>query len=181
MTREGVTQQKFSYRVDTRATFEVLFSVRSEPYSLALTARAKNLFLLFPILPGYRIRLPLPDEDYKALAAALRIDGESFQPFKPKDFFNEFNTAIPTHASRNNVPSPADIIRLRPDLPEQEKPYFLTWRCNDKQGHRVTEENLMKTREMLGCDAAAYSQRENLSSCWTSREKDINWKNCRHI
>lgn len=178
MIQKSITQQKFTYQVDQRATFEVLFSVRSKPFSLAMTARAKNLFLLFDILPGYRISLPLPNKDYSALANALRLDGESFQPFKPHAFFSEFNAAIPATASPNNTPSPADIVRIRPDLPEQEKPYFLTWRRNDIQGHQVSEGNLIKTRELLGNDAADYSVRENLSSCWTSREKDVDWETC---
>lgn len=53
-------------------------------------------------------------------------------------------------------------------LEQAEKPYFCGWLDNNKQGNRVSGENLDKTRRCFGQRVRDICERTNQSSRWTA-------------
>ena len=177
MKSENITQQKFNYKIDKRADFDVLFSIRSEPYVLALTERRASFFLKLDIHPGYLVDSIFDRNIFYSLIRLLKINNDSIRNFKPREFLQELDLKIPAVAKEGAVPTPREVAVIRKDLSESDKPFFLTWRRNDLRQAHVTKENLEKTREILGIKAAEFSKSQNLSSCWTADpDKDCSWK-----
>lgn len=166
MKERSIRQQKFSYRIDTRLHFEVLFSDMQTPYSLAMTAKADNIFLLFTVSDNYNIDLSTINRQIKKIANALRLDGKTGPPFSIFLFMVEFDKHIPTTASNDRRPTNKEICEIRRDLPDLHKCYFWHWTMNEPLGKKVR--NLCKTRELLGEEAEDFSRKENISSCWTA-------------
>lgn len=139
--------------------FDCLFSVRGRPYTLSLTSRGENPeFFQFEISRQYEIANGMAPDVYQRLAKKLRTTGKSGNKLVPRDFFAELNDRIPRRAEGRRVPTPEQMIRLRPDITEErESPYFSHWRDPGKKRDgtpaNVTEENMKKTLEMLGTDA----------------------------
>lgn len=177
MRAEDITQQKFSYQIDNRVNFEVLFSVRTEPYVLALIEKRTALFIKLDIHRGYFVDSLFDRDVYYSLIRLLKINGESIRNFKPRNFLEELDQKIPTKAKGKSIPSPTEVAAIRKDLLESDKPYFLTWRRNYLQKAHVSKENLKKTREILGEKAAEFSREQNVSSCWTADlDRCCDWK-----
>ena len=165
MRRMEIKQQRFTYRIDKRASFEVFFSVRCKPYELSLTEKGGTVFLLFEVTDDHEVWAKFDPEDYKSLSRLLNTSENSWKPLMPSDFLLEFNDNIPTEASSKKIPTEADICRMRHDLPDRDAPYFWYWKPMDPMGKQAR--NMDKTRVILGEDAAAFSERQNVSSCWT--------------
>ncbi len=91
--------------------------------------------------------------------------------FLPGKFFREFDFAIPHLGSQINKAVYYEVARYRRDVEESDKIYFMGWLDNDKQAHRVTEQNLQKTRRLLGFDIYEACKRKNISSRWTDDRK----------
>jgi len=148
---------------------EFLFSVDVTPFELAMTvANTKEPeFFLFEVKAGYYISPNLGD-DYKRLANALRIHGESFKLFEPRDFLNDLNLKIPKTVKQK--PNAPDFCRLRCDIEERNKPYFDGW-INWQKGQKPSKENLTKTRLILGQEAYEWSKLNSRSSRWSTHPK----------
>ncbi|NJN38718.1 MAG: hypothetical protein HC790_08345 [Acaryochloridaceae cyanobacterium CSU_3_4] len=169
------------FRVKTGAAeFDCLFCTREDPFILTLTSCGLNSrFFKFEVEPlKYRIKEYL-GEMYGPLLEVLRIDGRSGEPFKPGAFLAQLNAVIPKKAKPEAVPSPTEIVRLRFDLEERDKPYFSHWKYwkgrenNGKGG--PTKENRHKTLVIYGKDALAHSVNYNASSAWSPVPTGKNW------
>lgn len=174
----GLNLQKviFPYRVNN-ALFTVMFSTIGKPFELALTANADNLFILREVLPGYRVSTSLENETYLTLANLLRTHGRSGNKLIPANFLGELNEYLARAGFQVREPSPVEILQVRHDLPERELPYFWHWIDQDVRHRGVSQKNLAKTRLILGTEAEAFSQRNNLSSRWTDNaRKARNWR-----
>lgn len=170
----NVDIQQFGVRLGA-ASFDCLFSTRESPYILSLTSRGdKPKFFKFEVKHGYCIADYLGDK-YQDLLSVLRTDGRSGEKLTPKTFFSELDSLIPAVAQPSHVPSPEEILRLRHDLEEREKPYFdawIYWVIRDGPG----PDNLKKTLLLLGADAHKYSLEMRASSRWCTTKRNRTWK-----
>lgn len=166
MRLAGVDLQQFLFKTGI-AEFDCLFSVRDDPYRLTLTSRGKNpKFFSFEILRGYRLNAYLDQETYKMLVEILSGDRRSGSPLKPSEFFTSLNHAVPKVAKLDAVPSPVEIVRLRHDVEDRDRPYFDRW---EQRGKGPSDRNKAKTRLMLGDQALAFSIKHNKSSIWSAK------------
>ena len=141
--------QQFRVR-SNHVEFDCLFSTRREPFILALTSRSDSPeFFKFEVKRGYWIKEYFGD-DYGRLVDLLKIDGRSLQSLKPKDFLGQIDACIPTTATRSDVPRSKEIVRLRQDLEEPDKPYFDAWiYWGNNSGRGPSEENAVKHSKCL--------------------------------
>lgn len=158
------------------ASFDCLFSVSESPFILSLTSRGENpKFFKFSVEKGYWIREYF-GEMYGDLVEVLRIDGRSGESLIPKNFLMQLDRQIPRFAKKQAIPSSEEIVRLRHDLEERDKPYFDTWIYWSKDsGRGPTKENLEKTRLVMGYQAYQYSIDRNASSKWSANKTDRTW------
>lgn len=169
------------FRVKTGAAeFDCLFCTREAPFILALTSRGLNpKFFKFEVERGYRIKEFL-GEMYGLLLEVLRIDGRSGQPLKPGTFLQQLDAAIPKTAKPGAIPSPVEIVRLRRDLEERDRPHFdhwIYWQGKENGGKGgPTEKNRHKTLMIEGKDALAYSVKHRASSRWSATPTGKNWR-----
>lgn len=172
MTQSTVDLQRFTVRTGA-VEFECIFSVRENPFILALTSRTDEPeFFKFEGDRNYKIDTFLGD-GYRRLLRVLRIDGRSGQALSTNGFFAQLNEAIPTAAERTNVPTSEEVIRLRQDLEDRERPYFDRW---ERRGRGPTQKNRQKTLMILDPDALAFSVRENVSSIWSASPTNASWR-----
>ncbi len=171
----GVDIQQFKIKTGT-VEFDCLFSVREVPFSLSLTSRGINpKFFRFEVHNGYWIKEYFGDM-YSDLLSLLKIDGRSGKKLIPKNFLAQVNALIPHTAKPNRVPTPEQILRLRHDLEERDRPYFDTWILWGKEsGRGPSKENLNKTLLILGVEAYNYSKKMNASSKWSANPTGRSW------
>lgn len=165
--------QQFQINVGS-ASFDCLFSVRENPFVLALTSRGANpKFFKFLVKKGYQIQ-PYFDEFYYDLVEVLKSGANTGIKLYPKLFLEQLNNSIPTVAAAKYTPSPKQILELRPDITEQrDRPYFDTWiHWTEK---KPTKENLQKTLSLLGNDAYEHSISNRASSKWSAEDLGKSW------
>ena len=141
----GVDMQKFQVRTGA-ADFDCLFSTRDTPFALALTSRGLDpQFFKFNVEEGYCIYEYFGDM-YGPLVNVLRLDGRNGERLVPRNFLIQLDAGIPNQAHALNVPEPEEIIRSRPDLEENDRPYFDTWSYwGEFSGKSPSPENIHKT------------------------------------
>lgn len=164
------------------AEFDCLFSTRGNPFNLALTSRGESPeFFLFPISPTYEVTASFDRDTYARLASVLRTTGASGNKLIPMKFWSEVDALIPRKAEITRMPTAQQIIDLRRDIAEdRDKPYFSHWRNpglkRDGTPAKVTAGNRIKTLEMLGVDALAHSDQNNISSSWSPISVKKGWR-----
>jgi Family of unknown function (DUF6037) len=171
------------FRVKTGAVeFDCLFSTREDPFILTLTScglNSKFFKLEVEHERGYRIKEYF-GEMYSSLLEVLRIDGSSGERFKPGAFLAQLNAVIPKRAKPEAVPSPVEIVRLRHDLEERDRPYFdqwAYWRGKENGGKDgPTPENQHKTLVILGKDAKAHGLKHRASTRWSATPTGKDWR-----
>lgn len=184
---EQLHQSMLSLEVDMQqfqitsgiASFDCLFSTREAPFVLSLTSRGENpKFFKFDVHPGYWIKEYF-GEMYSDLLSVLRIDGRSGQKLLPKNFLTQIDLLIPRTARNDRIPSTNDLVRIRHDLEERDKPHFDTWiYWNNDSDRSPSEKNRTKTLLVMGIEAHEYSVRMNASSKWSATPTGRIWR-CR--
>ena len=175
MIKEKLDIQQFRIKIGI-ADFDCLFSTRETPFIFSITSRGLNSkFFKFEIKKGYWISDSLGDMYYD-LAEVLKKDGSSGNKLYPKDFMKEVNELIPHTAKKSAKPASEDIIKIRQDLEESEKPYFDTWIYWKKDGKQSpTSENKHKTLVAYGQEALEYSVSMNASTKWSKTPTGRSW------
>ncbi len=168
MVSQEVDMQKFQL-VTGIASFECLFSTRENPFVLSLTSRGKNpKFFKFDVSLGYWVKDYFGDM-YSDLLSILKIDGKSGEKLIPKNFLSQIDQLIPRIAKKGSVPDINDLVRLRHDLEERDKPYFDAWIFwRGESGNSPTVKNRKKTLLIMGREAYEYSITMNASSRWSA-------------
>jgi hypothetical protein len=174
LSMRGQSLEIQQFWVRTGATeFDCLFSVRDEPYCLALTSRgASPKFFRFDVKKGYWID-DYMGAQYLELREVLFIDGRSNQKLIPKNFLEQLNQIIPRAASNRSVPTSVDIMRIRNDIEDPDRPYFDRW---EQRGKGPTQQNLKKTLLILGREAYNHSISVNKSSIWSAEPTHRSWR-----
>ncbi|WHU04264.1 DUF6037 family protein [Sphingomonas sp. NIBR02145] len=173
MRKLGIDVQQF--RVPSGAAgFDCLFSVRERPFVLSLTSRGENpKFFRFDVQHGYRIEAKFSEQDYYALAKLLRTHGRSRGKLIPSEFLSRLDKEIPTDARGEAVPTEQEIVRLRRDLEETDKPYFDHW---GSRGSGPSDRNKAKTLAVLGPEALKFSISVNKSGIWSPVPLVRDWR-----
>ena len=176
MEKCGIRRSRFPFRRNHKE-FDVLFFTDMEPYELMFGLVGGQWSMTVKMLEGYRVNTWL-GEDYARLCEALGLKYDPDNRFRPKDFFEDLNRAIPRELSLSNEVKPQDVARYFRDIEEADKIYFLCWRPHHDPRRKVTERNLEKTRRLLGEDAYRRCRKHRISSAWTAdrRRASDDWK-----
>lgn len=165
MRSQKIEVQQFRLR-SGEVEFDCLFSDREVPFVLALTSRGGNpKFFRYEVHRGYRVVAEFSPQDYYALAELLRTHGRSGSKLIPSEFLSRLDRAIPKVARVDAVPTQQEIVRLRQDLQEGDKPYFDHW---GSRGGGPSVRNKEKTLAVLGSEALKFSISINKSSIWSA-------------
>ena len=170
---KGKTTDVFSVRYNKKG-FSCVFTIQNfgcTLYISTLGADVKTVSIEFVDLtfpaPSF-----LDSDTYMFFATYLGFTGASGNRFIPSLFFNEFDKEITTTAhrmatERERVRAIGNDIKTS----EDDKKYFCGWRNNGNSGN-VTDKNYIKTKRIVDEAVAFELRRKNVSSKWTSFEKD---------
>lgn len=169
----GIDIQQFLF-VNGAATFDCLFSMRGD-FELTMTSRGENpKFFQFQITDNFQMSAYLGDL-FLDLMSVLKTHGMSTNEFKSSDFFQALNAAVPHEASPDRAPTPQQILTLRHDLEERDRPFFDAWiYWGPDRG--PTASNLKKTLIVFGPDAMQFSLRNRASSRWSANDLGRAWQ-----
>ncbi|MEW9572355.1 DUF6037 family protein [Rhodanobacter sp. Si-c] len=172
MRAQNMGRAKFRYQ-HNHLTFECLFFADLEPFELVLGCLGEGFTIFVEVHQGFAIRTFIePPEAFFALRRALFQQAGNDHRLNPAEFFAEFNRHIPDHTTPAHTPSADDVVRYYPHIEHADKRYFCGWLDNNKQGNRVSPENLAKTRRLQGQRAHDFSLRRNQSTRWTHKRED---------
>lgn len=168
-----IDMQQFLF-VNGAASFDCLFSMRGD-FELSLTSRGENpRFFLFPISDDFQLSTYLNSDHFADLMSVLRTHEVSTQGFSTTRFFQALDMSVPHEAQKDRVPTASQILTLRHDLEERDRPFFDTWIYWKERG--PTQSNLKKTYMVLGPEAYAFSIKNRASSKWSAVDFGRSWK-----
>lgn len=176
MRQLGVTRQAFKFLVNGKNGRQVIFSAafiaEGMPWQLLLGARKHNRFGRLRVQYGFQIDpLDLTKDFIIWLSDELGLEYDPDDPFTRYKFVtNHLFPETPCEAQKRPV-HPHEIPVDRSQMEEGEKIYFLHWLINGP-GRKVTEENLLKTKELISTEWADICRRSNISSCWSAFEHE---------
>lgn len=169
MVEQKLDRVKFPYR-HNNLHFDVFFFIDGKPFELLFGALGANLCFRLRVEKGFVINPSLDSDTYKSLCKALNLKYDPANPFKISKFFMDFDDKIPPSVTINNKAKYTDIAVHVRDVEEADKIYFCGWKNNNEEKSHVTEDNLRKTKEFLGCQAYLICKEKNISSRWTDLE-----------
>jgi hypothetical protein len=175
MKKNNIDRYRFDYQ-NGKGKFDIFFFIDEQPFILLFGARSSNFSFELEVKNGFNINATFDNETYTKLLKFLEIKYSKDNPFRPNKFFQNFNQNIPFKTNKYNIPKPHQIIKYRQNVEESEKIYFFGWLDNDKKGNQVSEDNLEKTKQILGIKAYERCKYKNISSRWTddeSKQKDF--------
>jgi hypothetical protein len=167
MKSKGIESAKFRYRVNN-AEFEIFFTTNPELFELLFGYIGdENFAFTIAVKKGFNISPTIePKEAYYKLIELLKIDSSSGNPFRPFDFFKEFNASIPIVAKEHSISSKAKYLRYARDVDEAHKIHFCGW-LRPGEGRHTTAANLKKTLDHLKYSAYLFCKKNGVSSKWT--------------
>lgn len=168
MKSNNLKRAKFIFTYNN-VIFDVFFFIDETPYKLCIGVKAENFYFELDVKKGYIIDINIGNK-YLKLLEILGLKFNKEKPFKTIYLFIELNKKIPKNISVNNKWKPNDLAKYKRDVEEAEKIYFCGWYDNEKVGKKVREENLEKTKAILGYEAYKMCKEKNISSCWTDNE-----------
>ena len=166
MKSQDMDRYKFSF-VYNDVNFDVIFFTDKIPFMLMFGVKVHNFYFEVAVQKGFIISDSMNSNDYNNLVRILNLNHNASNPFKPKYFFQKFNERIPNSASIKNRPRGSEVAYYKRDLEEADRIYFCGWRDNTIQNENVSEDNLNKTRTLLGEKAYLRCKEKNISSRWT--------------
>lgn len=166
MKLKDIERYRFEYQ-HGRTTFDIFFFIDEQPFVLLFGAKQSNFSFEIEVLPGFEISCILDKGDYRELCRILELVYNPQNKFSTKGFFESFNENIPSKANPKNIPKPHQVALYRKDIEDANKIFFIGWRDNDLKGEHVTDENLKKTKVLMGMNAYKVCKKKNISSCWT--------------
>lgn len=170
MQAQNISRYKFEYS-HGRGRFDVFFFIDEVPYKLLIGAKGGS-FAIDISVDNVTFEISTYVEKFNELCEFLGLEFQEGNPFSTNAFFADLNSNIPSAASYNNVPKPSEIANYIDNVLEADKVHFVGWLDNSIQGNQVSEENLDKTRRLLGYDIYKICKRKNISSRWSPHERD---------
>lgn len=167
MHAQGMDRYRFEYAYG-QAHFDVIFLADEVPYILLLGLRGGSIAFEFEVTADYIVQSVYMDRgDYQTLVRLLGIKYDPSSTFRPAHFLEWVDRAAPAVALPAHRPKPADVARFRREVEESEKIHFLKWQHYPGGIRGPTEENLAKTRKLLGFRYYKICRERRISSCWT--------------
>jgi len=170
MQAQDISRYKFEY-THGRGQFDIFFFIDESPFKLLIGARGGN-FAITVNVDVVTFKISTYIGKFNELCEFLELEFKEGNPFSTNAFFADLNCNIPSTASRHNVPRPSEIAEYVDNVLEADKVHFVGWLDNNIQGNQVSEENLDKTRRLLGFDVYEICRRKNISSRWSPHERD---------
>ncbi|MEH6908830.1 DUF6037 family protein [Neobacillus drentensis] len=171
MKQQKIERYKFDF-IYQSVQFDVLYFIDEIPNILAFGIKQHNYYFEIPVGKDFEITAYL--NEYHKFCKIMGFEYNPDSHYKPAYFFEEFNKNIPKIALPTNVPKPSQVAIYRDKVEEAAKIYFVKWRDNSKVGHKVSTENLEKTRLLLSYKAYRMCKEKNISSCWSANPEDEN-------
>lgn len=148
---------------------DIIFFTDESPYHLLIGAVGTSYSVVLPVNPGYILDNKIENDLYKKLCKVLGIRYVDGKSFKPSTFFSYLNDNIPfSKIVFKSYVSTVILSRYYPVIEDSKRIYFLSWLDNDKSRHSVSQENLEKTRTLLGYEEYLLCKKNNISSRWTN-------------
>lgn len=169
MKQQGIERYKFDF-IYQKVNFDVLYFIDEIPNKLAFGIKTHNYYFEIPVKKDFEIKAFI--HEYNKFCKIMGFKYNPGSPYKPMYFFDEFNKHIPKYAAKEKIPKPSQIAVYRKDVEESNKIYFVKWRDNTKAGHKVSFENLKKTKLLLSYEAYIMCEKKNISSCWSENSND---------
>jgi len=166
MLAQGMTTTRFQFHFEHLAFSVIYIADGAFPHELLIGCQTHNIFIVTPVLKGYKISSYLGDA-YGPLLTALGVTPNPDNRFKPEVFFQALDLATPTSTIPANRPTPRDIAQLSRDVEDADKIYFLCWRTHDGRTSKPSAQNLTKTKRICGTAFHDRCKKYHISSCWT--------------
>ena len=160
MRRVNKPHEKFEFCIK-ETYFEVIFLMDRTPFELLIGVRGHPLAFILEVKSGFKTELP--DRIYYQICEILNLS-YSEDHFSSAKFLREIDSHAPQRCSPIRV-QPHEIARYKPNIPDNEKIYFLGWNDHLIDGKRA--QNFEKTRAILGDAVADFCIKNNISSLWT--------------
>lgn len=146
-----------------RRPCKMLFGLRGGQFAFAIEIRWDPKRQCFWALDRFDA------ETYKGLCVALQLTYDPSNPFTPKSFFTDLDSAAPSSLAECRVPEPHEYPRSHElDLLEHpERRYFERWLPHTPGMKKPSPSNLNKTREYFGDRFYLDCKEHLISSCWT--------------
>jgi hypothetical protein len=170
MQAQSISRYKFEY-TNGRGRFDVFFFIDEVPYKLLIGARGGN-FAINLNVDSVTFEISTYIDKFNQLCEFLGLEFKEGSPYSTSAFFSDLNSNIPNAASLHNIPKPSDIAQYIDNVLEADKVHFVGWLDNNIQGNQVSEQNLDKTRRLLGVDIYKICRHQNISSRWSPHERD---------
>lgn len=131
-----------------KVDFDIFFDIGSTPFKIGFLVLNTNFQLWLHIQNGFIINPILKAEDYKNLVTILKLKFDPNNKFSTKDFFEDFNSKIPTEFRLVDRDELIQTIKSIKNIEYSNLLYYnglLDW---DKinNGKSRKPENLEKTR-----------------------------------
>jgi hypothetical protein len=166
MKKNNIERYRFDYK-NGKGDFDIFFFKDENPFILLFGAKGGNFSFEMEVKSGFIIETKIDKKAYRKLINFLGIEYLERDPFSTFKFFENFNLNIPNKLNISNIAKPHEVIRYRKSVDEPDKIYFWKWLDDTKQGNKVSNENLEKTKRILGEEAYLRCKEKEISSCWT--------------
>lgn len=167
MWDQGVRCQVFEHQ-HGRGAFDIMLFVGERSSELLIGARGARPPLAICVEVDQRGEFTayLNEDDYKSLCAFLQLEYDPDNRFSTRGFFAELARSVPAHVDPGRTPTPRQVAQYRRVEEDGDKLDFVCWTYHTVR--HASEENLAKTRALLGLAAYDLCLRANASSCWTN-------------
>lgn len=170
MKTQVIERYRFDFK-SGKAVFNVFFFIDGSPFKLLFGAKGHTFGFEVEVGQGFKIETNLEKAVFKELCKVLDLTYDPNNKFSPFKFFNEFNKSIPKTAISNQPIEPSHIAPYVSLAEEEKKIYFTGWRDQTARGSNVREQNLDKTRKLIGEKEYKTCKEKNISSCWSDSSK----------
>jgi Family of unknown function (DUF6037) len=177
MRRTDRTRQGFELTVRgrnrTSVSFAAMFIADGEPWVLRIASKGIDpRYERVRVYPGFKMFVGDLKPDFMGwLQRLLELEPDPENPFTEKKFLKGELARQTPHRVTRRVPLPSEVPIDRTTIEEGSKIYFVRWVAWGS-GRHVTEENLMKTGELISWEAEAACRRYNVSTCWSADLND---------
>jgi predicted kinase len=162
MSATGLTRIALACRV-TGASLDV--AMLTEPGNHGIFIGQDGQWVFLAVTSGGLINPVLPHQDYVRILKMVKAEAQK-GVFKTGQFFQELDAALPDKAETRMVLRTHVAAQLFPQVLEVERQHFLGFQ-SPIPGASVTEQNLEKTRMLLGAEAYKLCRALNRSSHWS--------------
>jgi hypothetical protein len=158
---------------------DVFLFIDQQPFIMAFGIKLTQTYFEVPVKPGFIVNGYLDKELLDIIIEEFHIEYNPNHKYSPLDFLQAVNKQIPQTLKETRPVTPRNIAHYHRNVEDADKLYFCGFLDNSKARNKVTNENLIKTRLLMGEEAYQRCKRENLSTKWTDaigKDKYRQWR-----